>query len=423
MYTPHTQCRACGFGKPFAPGTKSGEPERLKKVFDLSIQPLANDFQPENGERAGYAPLEVLYCPRCTLAQLSVTVRPDILYSNYSYVTSPSVTMKVHFDTLCIDIGKERGSVKSVLEIGSNDGRFLKFCEGFGAQKSVGIDPARNLVDQAEKLGVKSICGLFGVPNAHNIKALYGDFDIIVARHVFCHVDDWRDFVTGLEVLATKDTLICIEVPYVLDMLERGEFDTIYHEHTSYLSIRAMLALLEGTSLRLHKVIKYPIHGGAILMMLRHRDSGIIPDESVDQFLYWETGMEEKWEHFSQTSTSKIYNLKTMVDSLSTKGRRICGYGASAKSTVWVNACGFSRVQLEAIYDGTPQKQFKFSPGTNIPIKHEGAFFADACDYAVMFCWNFESECLAKNKKWLEGGGRFIIPHPTIRIVSKDGVE
>lgn len=422
MYTPHTTCRACGYGKPFAPGTKSGEPERLKKVFDLGLQPLANDFQNQTGERAGYAPLEVLYCPRCTLAQLSVTVSPDILYSNYSYVTSPSKTMEEHFRKLLYDIVMER-PVESIVEIGSNDGTFLKFCKLRGIQDVTGIDPAVNLAKQAQADGIKTICQLFSHDTATALDRDFGSPDVIVARHVFCHVDDWRDFIKGLAFISGADTLICIEVPYVLDLLERGEFDTIYHEHTSYLSIRAMLALLEGTSLRLHKVIKYPIHGGAILLMLRHRDSGVLPDESIDQFLDWENLMPEKWEQFRSQAGNKIKQLTRTVRGFVHGGKRVCGYGASAKSTVWVNACGFNQNDLEGIYDNTVQKLYTFSPGTSIPIKHEGAFYADACDYAVMFCWNFADEVIAKNKKWLDGGGKFIIPHPEIRIVSKDGVE
>jgi novobiocin biosynthesis protein NovU/D-mycarose 3-C-methyltransferase len=264
MYKTHTQCRACGYAQPGTPGTKSGEPDRLIPVFGLGVQPLANDFRKSGELHAGFAPLQVLFCPRCTLAQLSVTVRPDILYSNYSYVTSPSSTMLNHFGKLTHDLCDEMGhglKGTKVLEIGSNDGRFLHLIKKGGAASCVGMDPAANLWQESNKDGVSPLVGFFSSVTAKVIEECYGSRNLIVARHVFCHVDDWKDFALGLEMLAEKDTVIAIETPYVMDLLEGVEFDTIYHEHLSYLSIRSVVYLLEKTNLHLHRIIRYPIHG------------------------------------------------------------------------------------------------------------------------------------------------------------------
>ena len=242
---------------------------------------MANDFKDDTEERAGYAPLEVMFCPQCHLGQLSVVVRPDILYADYPYVTSRSQMMMDHFDRLITDIEEEK-AFGAVVEIGSNDGLFLNHCQNRGASYVLGVDPARNLAHIAEEHGIHTVCGFFTkgeIPDLIRSKCI--DPTVVVARHVFCHVDDWKGFVQGLDQLMTPQTLACIEVPYVGDFLDRGEFDTIYHEHLSYLSLKSVEWLLRNTGLHLHRVIRYKIHGGAVLLMLRRNDSGIPPHPSV----------------------------------------------------------------------------------------------------------------------------------------------
>ena len=192
MYHQHTKCRACG-------GTD------LVLVLDLGAQPLANDFRKPGEECAGYAPLKVLFCKTCTLAQLSVVVRPEILYSRYSYVTSKSEMMRSHFKDILDDILEEcHQTPKTLLEIGSNDGTFLKFAKN-EFKEMVGFEPAENLCAAAETQGVSTIERLFTHANAIELAAVPFKADVIVARHVFCHIDDWRDFIRGLETISHKD--------------------------------------------------------------------------------------------------------------------------------------------------------------------------------------------------------------------------
>ena len=407
MYREHTVCRACNFGAIGAQGIKSGPvSEKLIEVLDLGIQPLANDFKSEGEERAGFAPLKVLFCPRCSLSQLSVVVRPDILYSNYPYVTSPSDMMHKHLRHLISDIADEQPNPRSVLEIGSNDGLLLAMMEEYGYSVT-GVDPAQNLAAIAEaQRGVKTRVGFFDSKLALDLS----QYDIVIARHVFCHVDDWRDFAKGLELVSHLDTLICIEVPYAGDTIKNCEFDCCYHEHLSYLTIKAVKALLASTDLRLHRIIRYPIHGGAVLLMLRHKD------RAADVEFYEDITFHE-WREFAKQAHDQISKLKATVTTLRAQGKRIAGFGASAKSTVWINACGFNRKDIAFICDNTPQKQYKFSPGTDIPIVDEGALLRELPDYMVMWCWNFASEVLEKQKLYREKGGKFIIPIPEVEIV------
>ena len=207
MYRVHNHCRACGYGKAGAPGIKAAEPEQLQEAFDLGVQPLANDFCDSTMEHAGYAPLKVLYCPRCSLGQLSVVVRPDILYTNYRYLTSGSDMMQAHFERLIQDIGEE-SNLRTVLEIGSNDGRFLISLRRAGF-KARGVDPAANLARIANLAGLDTACAFFTAESAQHL----GTADIVIARHVFAHVDDWQDFIKALETVSHPMTLVCIETP------------------------------------------------------------------------------------------------------------------------------------------------------------------------------------------------------------------
>lgn len=419
MYKLHTQCRACGFGSDSAPATsKAGTGSGLIKVFDLGRQPLANDFKKRADDHAGFAPLEVLYCPSCTLAQLSVVVDPKVLYSNYTYVTSPSQTMLAHFGTLQQDIAEEFGSVpKSVVEIGSNNGALLAFLKKAWALKVFGIDPALNLVAEANDAGVPSMASLFNRDSAMEALAeIHTEPDVILARHVFCHIDNWREFIMNAELLMHKESILCIEVPHAKNLIESCEWDTIYHEHLSYLTILSVTELLKNSNLKLHRVIRYPIHGGSVLLVIRRKDSKAQEHSSVVDEIRNEHCRESDWEWFRNKATDNIEFLKKAVRDLRAKGKTVAGFGASAKSTVMINACGFTRKDIGFITDTTPGKLYTCSPGTDIPIVDEGALMRDLPDYTLLFAWNFRSEVLDKCKPYTEKGGRFIVPHPTVEI-------
>lgn len=414
MYKKVLRCRACGYGPPIQadgikiyPGT-----EKLIPVFSLGLQPLANDFVKGDDEHAGFAPLEVLLCPKCNLAQTSVVVRPDILYRHYCYRTSPSQTMLDHFAKLA-DIFAGEGKFERVLEIGSNDGRFLGYLhDRKGYPVVLGIDPSLNLTAEAVKLGVPSVIGVFDENAVLRAKDHCENFDLVIARHVFCHVDNWKEFIRCLEMVTHDNSLVAIEVPWVKHLLEKGEYDTIYHEHLSYFSIGAMDALLNGTGFVIQRVIELGIHGGALLVLLR-RNTWNGPLDSVPKE---KVGIQE-WLAFGAKAHNNITNLKNLVGLLRGQGKRVIGYGASAKSTVIVNACGFTKKDLDYITDSTLEKMWKFSPGTDIPIVPEGTHVTDMPDYAIMFCWNFANEVLEKNRTFIKGGGKFILPVPEVKII------
>lgn len=403
MYKLRNSCRACGNTK-------------LIPACDLGVQPLANDFTFPGQECAGHAPLKVMFCEECTLAQLSVVVDPKIIYSNYPYVTSKSQTMLAHFELLWKAINQECVA-RSVVEIGSNDGGFLKFCLTNGATMVAGIDPALNL-RPSEDTGIIAITGLFNSESALQAGLVMPQVDVVVARHVFAHIDDWHEFMESLDHVTQNNTLVVIEVPYVTDLLNGVEFDTIYHEHLSYVSLRAVEALLKNSAFHLHKVLRFHIHGGAIVMMLRRNDSDFQPDESVANFLSRESVTADDWKWFNAAAHVKIESLKQIVrDKRKYENAVICGFGASAKSTVWINACGFTSNDIDFICDCTPSKQGKLSPGNDIPVVPEAELMTRLPEYAILYAWNFRTEVVRNQQRYLDAGGHFIIPDRKIEVV------
>jgi novobiocin biosynthesis protein NovU/D-mycarose 3-C-methyltransferase len=369
----HTFCRACGSA-------------HLVDVFDLGQQPLANDFRKPGEPECEQYPLEVLQCQECGLAQLSVVVSSDVLYKNYHYRTSTSDTMRRHFHKLLTDICGIT-NVGRVVEIGSNDGAMLR--QWIGVRHVVGNEQAA--------------LQAFDVVSTP---------DVVIARHVFNHVDNWREFMVALDTLCGEKTVVVIEVPDVRKVVSMCQFDTIYHEHLSYLSAHALLRLLEPTDFRVLDVWEYPIHCGSVAFVIARRA------------MVGNTGWEEPdgWQHYTwrtmQHSLHAIVgDLKMEIEYAKLKGKRVCAYGASAKSTVLLNSCGFTPRDVQFITDTTPSKQGCLSPGTGIPVVEPEELYSEKADIAIMTAWNYEREILEKERDFTTKGGKFIVPIPTVRVV------
>lgn len=398
MFKRLTSCRACNSTD-------------LVEVFTFDRpMPLANAWAKPDGDHQGFVPVRVLFCRNCSLGQLGETVDPEVLYKEYLYTTSNSQTMQRHFDRLTKDLISENG-VGSLLEVGSNDGLFLRFATAKGFGLAVGIDPADNLQSESGSC-VKYFCGFFGRNYARiaNEQMLLGKgFDTIVARHCFCH-QEWRPFMDGISECSHKNTLVAIEVPYAPDLLRRCEWDSLYSEHTSYLTLKSVAALLKDYPFHIHGVLRYGVHGGCVLVMLRHNDSGITPHLSADEMLHEEHVTERDWLEFGKNAHDQIHILKGLVNELVAQGKTVSAFGASAKCSVLINACGFSKKQIAFVTDNSPLKPGRLVAGTDIPVIEESEMMSYFPNYSIMSCWNFRSEVMEKTKKWQERGGRFILP-------------
>ena len=411
MIQERTQCRTCGS-------------KNLKLILDLGKTALVNDFlKPE--EVANYKvslPLRVVLCPDCSLVQLADTVDPKILYSHYAYVTSTSRTMDTHLNNMMTHLlsTARLGSGSKVLEIASNTGVFLKKFKEQGCEV-LGIEPAGNIADVALATAIPTRKEFFNAATAKKLKAEWGAADLILGRHVFAHIDDLRDLVAGLEAVSHAETLIAFEVPYLVDFFEHTEYDTIYHEHLSYIPVRAIEALVKDSALMLSRVDHYPIHGGSILFHLRHRSSKAEPHDSVARALDKESQMRlaepATWANFAKRVNHIRAGLPALLRQLKSQGKRIIGYGASAKGNTLLNTCGISTRELDYIIDNTPFKQNKVAPGSWIPVRPPEMLLRDQPDYALLLAWNFAPEIIARETEYQKRGGRFIVPIPEPKIV------
>ena len=411
MIHERNQCRTCGS-------------KNLKLILDLGRTALANDFlKPE--EVANYKislPLRVALCPDCSLVQLGDTVDSKILYSHYAYVTSTSKTMDTHLNQMMTHLlsTARLGAGSKVLEIASNTGVFLKKFKERGCEV-LGIEPAGNIADVALATAIPTRKEFFNAATAKKLQAEWGAADLILGRHVFAHIDDLRDLVAGLEVISHQDTLIAFEVPYVADFFEHTEYDTVYHEHLSYISVRAIEALVKDTAFMVARVDHYPIHGGSILFHLRQRAAKAEPHASVAQALEKEKQMRlsepATWESFAQRVNHIRTELPALLRKLRAQGKRIIGYGASAKGNTLLNTCGITSKELDYIIDNTPFKQNKIAPGSWIPVRPPEMLLKDQPDYALLLAWNFAPEIIKRETEFQKRGGRFIMPIPEPKVL------
>lgn len=380
MYKLHTKCRVCGS-------------RNLESVADFGLTPLANDFRKEGEERAGFAPLEVLFCEKCALGQLSVVVNPNVLYSNYSYMSQTTNEVSQHMRCLIADtIDHKEENLGSVLEIGSNTGVFLELCKPYCSVRQ-GVDPASNLVQEALKNGIPTACSLFTKEIAGNLfKA-----DTIFARHVFAHIDDWHTFFDAIDAVASDDCTVVIEVPYLQDMVDSIEWDSVYHEHLSYVSITAMNRLLADTEWRVSAVKRYAIHGGSIAFFIDKTGARVLDDEFKACDLAYSSN---QWRSLANVFWSELIKVQP---------EERFGYGAPAKTTLWASYLKLSSKDLAFLHDWTPYKQNTFLPGTDIPVI-DGRDRMKDCKTGVIFAWNY-AEDIQKREKWFtDAGGKFIVP-------------
>jgi novobiocin biosynthesis protein NovU/D-mycarose 3-C-methyltransferase len=411
MIQERTTCRTCGS-------------KNLKLILDLGQTALANDFlRPE--EVANYhtsLPLRVVLCPDCSLVQLGDTVDPRVLYSHYAYVTSTSSTMDAHLNKQCAHLlaTGHLGAGSKVLEIASNTGVFLKKFKEQGCDV-LGVEPATNIADIAIATAIPTRKEFFNAETAKKIKAEWGAADLILGRHVFAHIDELRDLIQGLETISHQETLIAFEVPYLVDFFEHTEYDTVYHEHLSYISVRSIEALVKDSAFTLARVDHYPIHGGSILFHLRHRSSKAAIHASVPMASELEKQMRladpATWLAFTQRVNRIRADLPALIRKLKAEGKRIIGYGASAKGNTLLNTCGLSTKELDYIIDNTPFKQNKVAPGSWIPIRSPENLLKDQPDYALLLAWNFAPEIIRRETEFQKRGGRFIMPIPEPKII------
>ena len=405
--TTRTTCRGCASTS-------------LAPVLSLGETPLANGLL--NADTLTLPeetfPLDVVFCRQCTLVQITEDVPPAKLFSEYLYLSSYSDTMVAHARELAERLinEEELGADSLVLEIASNDGYLLQnYVER--AIAVLGIEPAANIARIAVGRKVPTVVNFFTSSLATSLDCRA---DVVHAHNVLAHVPDPVDVLAGIAALLTDGGVAVIEVPYLRELVERCEFDTIYHEHLCYFSLTALVFLARRAGLEIHDVERVPIHGGSLRLFLSRPGSRPRKD-SVESLASEERGLGLRGERYYGDFASRACALRDelvgTLARLKTEGASIAAYGAAAKGATLLNYAGINAATIAFVVDRSPHKQGKLIPGARIPILDPEELLRRRPDYCLLLPWNFESEILAQQADYRAAGGKFIIPVPALRFV------
>jgi SAM-dependent methyltransferase len=404
-----TACRSCGC---FA----------LDLIMDLGETPLADRLlsKEQLNEPEFYAPLKLVLCRRCALVQITETVAPDVLFgAEYPYYSSVSPSLLRHFRQSAeklIEARKLNGS-SLVIEAASNDGYMLRNFAERGVPV-LGIDPANGPAKVAAAMGIRTLNAFFTLDLARRLKDEGLAADVFLANNVLAHVADLNGFVEGLKLLLKRDAVAVLEVPYLVDLVEHCEFDTIYHQHLCYFSVTALDRLFRAHELFLNEIQHTDIHGGSLRLFV---ETAPKLGESVRSVLQNEERVGasrlDYYLDFGGRVQSMIRSLTDTLHDLKTAGKWIAGYGAAAKACTFMSVAGIDRTLIDYLVDLNEFKQGRYMSGNHLPIVSPERLCVDRPDYLLILAWNFSEEIMRQQQAYQRGGGRFIVPAPQVRIV------
>jgi 2-polyprenyl-3-methyl-5-hydroxy-6-metoxy-1,4-benzoquinol methylase len=405
-------CRFCGAG--------------LHHTFvNLGLSPLANAFlKPEQlNQIEPFYPLHARVCGHCFLVQLEQFEKPDNIFGDYAYFSSYSESWLNHAreyaEAMIERFHFNRESL--VIEIASNDGYLLQYFHAMGVPV-LGVEPAQNLSSVAKKKGIRTVTQFFNSRTARELLTAGHQPDLIVANNVLAHVPDLLDFVSGLKILLKPRGILTLEFPHLLRLLEKSQFDTIYHEHFSYFSFCTAAEIFAAHGLTVFDVEELPTHGGSLRIFACHtEDDSRRPHSKVALLRKTEiaAGLRDlrTYSSFAEKPCEIKRALLEFLIRAKCLGNSIVGYGAPAKGNTLLNYCGVDQNLLEYTVDRNPHKQGLFLPGTHIPILHPDRMRQTRPDYVLILPWNLRSEILEQLKDLRQWGCRFVIPIPTVEVV------
>ena len=382
---------------------------------------MANSLLRRASEKEKKYPLSLAYCNNCSLVQLSYTVDAKILFSNYVWLTNTSDTAKQFagkfYEELVKRSNKKAG--KYVLEIASNDGTFLIPFKQAG-YKVLGVDPAKNVSRMAIKSGIPTKSIFFNSLNARKLLKQYGKAPIIFARNVLPHVFNTTDFIKGLKISLADDGILAIEAHYAKNIQEELHYDSIYHEHLCYFTLKTLERLLNDQGLYIFDVVKSPISGGSIVVYAGNRQlkKSVVLNKYLRSEKLNKTNDLSSWKVFARRSTKHRDKFLKILEKANKNGL-VIGYGASARSSTLLNFSNISTKQIKEIIDKNKLKQGLYTAGTRIPIKTVGQVLIKKPSTIVILAWNFKEEITKMLKKDYNYKGLFIVPLPNDVIVTK----
>lgn len=407
----NTACRMC-------------KQERLKPYLDLGHHPPSDEFRTEEELKKPLVsfPLEVCLCENCGLSQLSYVVPPEILYQNdYPYMSSTTATGRKHYHDFASSVVSRLvlGPDDLVVDVGSNVGVLL---DGFRQEgtKILGIDPAPNIVEIANRRGVETICEFFNPKAARKAKKLKGQASVITGTNVFAHVDNLHEFMKAVDILLKEDGVFIFESPTLLSLVDNNAYSSVYHEHLSYLSLEPVVRFMDSIGFEVFHVETRDIHEGSFRVFVARKGVKEV-DLTVGDLLKRE---EESGIHsleflklFAEDAYNHLDALRIFIHDAFEKGEKICLLSAPAKGMTLVNALKLDVDVIDFATERTELKVGRYCPGTRIPVFGDEDLLKKKPDYAILLAWNFKDEIAKNNQEYLDSGGKFIVPFPKIEII------
>jgi 2-polyprenyl-3-methyl-5-hydroxy-6-metoxy-1,4-benzoquinol methylase len=407
------ECRFCG-----RPLTVS--------FCDLGTAPPSNAFRKKEELQSGetFLPLHVYVCNECYLVQLpEYRRREDIFKEDYAYFSSYSDTWLKHAETYAEYASTRFGldARSLVVEVASNDGYLLRFFAARGV-RTLGIEPSANVAEAARKLGIETLVNFFGKTLAEQLASEGHQADLLVGNNVLAHVPDINDFVAGAKRLLARAGVVTMEFPHVLRLIEGNQFDTIYHEHFSYLSLLTVRRIFEAHALTIFDVEELPTHGGSLRIFARHSAvEGPATEERVNRLLAVERdfGIDRisTYASFAERARQSKRQLLQLLIGIKNSGKRIAAYGAAAKGNTLLNYCGIGCDFIDFVADRSPHKQGLFLPGTQIPVLHPDSVKEQRPDFLLILPWNLSDEIVNQMSHVRSWGGKFIVPIPSAKVL------
>ena len=395
----------------------------LAKVLALTPTPPANSFVTEAelpAPQPAY-PLDLWLCGGCGHVQLLDVVDPRILYAHYVYVSGTSPVFVRHFEQYAQYVGSQfkpaQGSL--VLDIGSNDGTLLRFFKDAG-HRVLGVEPAEEISEASRRAGIPTLTGFFSEELAERLAREHGRAAVVTANNVAAHIDDLAAVMRGVAKLLAPDGVFVFEVSYLVDVLEKTLFDTIYHEHLDYHTVEPLVPFFASCGLQLIEALRVDSHGGSLRGVVQLAGGPRKAGSSVAALIAREREMKLRdaatFEAFGARIARVGSELASLLRKLRREGKRIAGFGAPAKATTLLYHLGITPQLVDFIVDDSPLKQGRYTPGMHIPVVPAQALYDRKVDYAVILAWNFAEAIMQKHSAWRSGGGRFIVPLPNLEV-------
>jgi len=407
-YIHKTQCRIC----------KGSD---LTRILSLGEHPPVDNFikDSEIKDEKRY-PLEMYFCNECSLVQLlDVVDEEELFHGDYAYFSSASKPLVEHFRSYADDLKNEyMNEGDLVVDIGSNDGVLLQFFTD--SYRALGIEPSSNVAELAREKGIETLDGFFNVAMAKDIVAKHGKAKVVTANNVFAHIDDIDEIVLAVKELLAEDGVFVTESHYLYDLISKREFDTVYHEHLCYYSVKPLSHFFKRFDMEICDVRRVPTHGGSIRVYAR-----TISSEPVKSNVQELIELEKKaglhtvsgFDSFQRDVDAIRTELTELVRDFRKEGKVVTAYGAPAKGNTLLNFCGFTRDDIAYITDTTPYKIGLLTPGSHIPVVSPEILQTQTPDYILLLAWNYRDFILEKEKELRERGAKFIIPVPIVEIV------